>query len=134
MEGKIRGLEKEKKELVEEKGLLEKEKKGLKEERGGMEEERNRLLTQNQEYQRSSQDHTSQIELLNAQLKLYESDFQKERDERERLVRKYDVMVKENANLKARLEVSVALILCSMFSERPWWTFVGSWYVCPLLD
>ena len=111
MEGKLRGLEKEKIELVEEKGLLEKEKKGLKEERGGMEEEINRLLTQNLEYQRSSQDHTSQIVHLNAQLKQYESDFQKERDQRERLVREYDVVVNENANLKTRREVSVVLII-----------------------
>ena len=105
MEEKIRGLEKEKEELEEEKGLLEKEKKELKEERGGI--ERNRLLTQNQEYQRSSQDHTPQIELLNAQLKQYECDFQKERDQRERLVVAYDMVEKRLSDVKNSLQQEI---------------------------
>ena len=97
--------------LKEEKLLLEKEKRGLKEERGGMEEERDMLLKQNLEYQRSSQDQTVYIGLLNEQLKQYESDFRNEHDQKERFADANCKLRKENTNLKASLhEVSVALL------------------------
>ena len=57
-------------------------------------EERERAVQQNLEYQRFSHDHTSHIELLIEQLKLYESDFHKERDQKERLVVAYDMVEK----------------------------------------
>ena len=60
--------------------------KTLEEEKRGLEEERRNLL---QQLQKASEDHTSHV---NEQLKLYQSDFEKERAEREKLLMKYDTL------------------------------------------
>ena len=78
--------------------VLEEKMERLVEENNKLEKDGERIRQENQDYickiQKSSLDHTSQIELLNAQLKQYESDFHKERDQRERLVVAYDMVEK----------------------------------------
>ena len=80
-----RGLEEDMKGLEQEKRRLEEGKRGLEEER--------RLLQQNQDHhrelQKASEDHTFHV---NEQMKLYQSDFEKERAEREKLLMNYDVL------------------------------------------
>ena len=85
----------------------------LEEERRGLEKEKNRYLEQIKglhfQLEKASEDNMSRVEIAAQQRKLYESDFEKERAQREKLLAKYDMLQAEKDTLVARLQQVSAL-------------------------
>ena len=57
----------------------------------------------------NNEENLSQVEIATQQRKLYESDFEKERAQREKLLAKYDTLQAEKDTLIARLQQVSAL-------------------------
>eukprot|EP00731_Ephydatia_muelleri_P019918 Em0012g743a len=86
--------------------LLEEDWRGLEKERNGYLEKINNLHFQ---LQKVTEENMSQVEIAAQQRKLYESDFEKERAQREKLLAKYDMLQAEKDTLITRLQQVSAL-------------------------
>ena len=97
----------------DEKEKLQVQLKLLEEERRGLEKERNGYLEKIKDLQfqlqKVTEENMSQVEIAAQQRKLYESDFEKERAQREKLLAKYNTLQAEKETLVARLQQVSAL-------------------------
>ncbi|KAL5489271.1 hypothetical protein EMCRGX_G018342 [Ephydatia muelleri] len=95
--------------------LLEEDWRGLEKERNGYLEKINNLHFQ---LQKVTEENMSQVEIATQQRKLYESDFEKERAQREKLLAKYDTLQAEKETLIARLQQYEVVAGCGPSTVR----------------
>ncbi|KAL5489265.1 hypothetical protein EMCRGX_G018336 [Ephydatia muelleri] len=67
----------------------------------------------------NNEENLSQVEIATQQRKLYESDFEKERAQREKLLAKYDTLQAEKDTLIARLQQYEVVGGCGPSAVRP---------------
>ena len=81
----------------------------LEEKRRGLEQERNGLLTESKDLHSQLQQASEDHKIMAVQLKVYESDFEKERAQREKLFAGNNTLQTEKDTLVARLQQVSAL-------------------------